>query len=141
MPTLHSPSQNELLAGLPEADLARLAIHLERVPMRLGDVLFAPDVQLELAYFPTTAVVSFVAEENQVRHVALIGKEGMVGIPLLLAPRPRACRATVEMAGEGYCLSTRELYYELNRSGPMLRLALHYAEQLNAQLRQQSKAR
>ena len=55
---IHSPNQNHLLAALPAAEFARLAAHLELVPMRLGDMLYEPGQQLQHAYFPTTCIVS-----------------------------------------------------------------------------------
>ncbi len=41
-----SPRQNHLLAALPEAEFERLKTHLERVPMRLGDMIYEPGLQL-----------------------------------------------------------------------------------------------
>ena len=53
MSSAHSPNQNQLLAALPPADFETLAAHLELVPMRLGDLLYEPGMQLEHAYFPS----------------------------------------------------------------------------------------
>ena len=58
MPSLHSPSQNHLLAALPDADFELLAAHLELVALPLGKMLYEPGTQLQHAYFPITAIVS-----------------------------------------------------------------------------------
>jgi len=58
MDVIHSPDRNHLLAALPAAELEHLLPHLEPVPMRLGDMLYEPGVQLQYAYFPTTCIVS-----------------------------------------------------------------------------------
>jgi hypothetical protein len=54
-PQRHSPRQNHLLNALPASDYERLASHLELIPMRLGEVLYEPGVQLRYVYFPTTS--------------------------------------------------------------------------------------
>ena len=52
-----SPSHNHLLAALPAAEFGRLAPHLERVPLLLGQTLYGPGEQLRHVYFPTTAII------------------------------------------------------------------------------------
>ena len=46
-----------ILAALPAVEFARLAPHLELVPMRLGDTLYESGGQLQHVYFPTTSIV------------------------------------------------------------------------------------
>ena len=40
MDTVHSLNQNHLLAALPDAEFERIAPHLERVAMPMGEVLY-----------------------------------------------------------------------------------------------------
>lgn len=54
----HAALQIQLFAALPEHDFECFAHQLERVPLRLGQVLYEPTVPLTHAYFPTTAIVS-----------------------------------------------------------------------------------
>jgi CRP-like cAMP-binding protein len=58
MPQANESSQNLLLAALPAADFERLAGHLERIPLRVGDMLYEPGEQLQHAYFPVTGIIS-----------------------------------------------------------------------------------
>ncbi len=58
MLTLHSPSQNHLLAALPVAERAALSAHLELVSMPLGQLLYEPGGQLSHAFFPTSCIAS-----------------------------------------------------------------------------------
>jgi hypothetical protein len=64
----------------------RLAPHLELVPLRLGQMLYEPGVQLQHAYFPTTGIVSlrYVMESRASAENAGVGNEGVVGISLYL---------------------------------------------------------
>src|SRR4051794_4221324 len=50
----HDPSQNYLLAALPEADFARLKVGLKLVPMPLGEVLYESGSQQRRGFFSTT---------------------------------------------------------------------------------------
>ena len=74
-PQHHNPYQNHLLNALPTSDYERLASHLELIPMRLGDVLYEPGIQLRHVYFPTTSIVSllYVMENGASAEIAIVG--------------------------------------------------------------------
>src|SRR5438105_3760895 len=133
-----SPNQNHLLAALPAAEFARLAAHLELVPMRLGDMLYAPGQQLQHAYFPTTAIVSlhYVMESGASTESAGVGNEGVVGISLFMGGDTTPSSAVVQTAGHGYRLESRLLKQEFDRAGLMQRLLLRYTQALITQMTQ-----
>ncbi|MEO8754147.1 MAG: Crp/Fnr family transcriptional regulator, partial [Casimicrobiaceae bacterium] len=81
-----SPHQNQLLDALPVTDFARIASHLEFIPLKLGDVLYEPGVQLRYVYFPTTSIISmlYVMEDGASAEIAIVGNEGMLGISLFM---------------------------------------------------------
>jgi len=66
MSSEHDPNQNHLLAAVLDAEYARLAPHLESIPMLLGDVLYESGDKLPHVYFPTTSIVSlqYVLEDG-----------------------------------------------------------------------------
>jgi CRP-like cAMP-binding protein len=136
MSTTHSPTQNRLLAALPEAELARLAPHLQLVPMLLGDSLYEPGSQLQHVYFPTTAIVSllYVMESGSSAEIAGAGNEGMLGIALFMGGDTTPSSAVVQTAGHGYRLPGRVLKEEFNRGGLMQRLLLRYTQALLTQM-------
>jgi len=131
-----SPSQNHLLAALPETEYARLAPHLERVPLLLGDVLYEPGGQLQHAYFPTTGIVSllYVLESGASAEVAGVGNEGMLGISLFMGGNTTPSSAVVQAAGCAYRLRAKVLQEEFNRGGLMHRLLLRYTQALLTQM-------
>jgi len=73
-----NPSQNHLLAALPATEFGRLAPHLERVPLLLGETLYEPGEQLRHVFFPTTAIVSllYVLESGASAEIAIVGMTG-----------------------------------------------------------------
>jgi CRP-like cAMP-binding protein len=140
MSTPHSPMQNRLLAALPEAEFARLASHLQLVPMLLGDSLYEPGGQMQHVFFPTTAIVSllYVMESGSAAEIAGAGNEGMLGIALFMGGDTTPSSAVVQTAGHGYRLPGRLLKEEFNRSGVLRRLLLRYTQALLTQMCQTS---
>ena len=136
MPHPHSPNQNHLLAALPMAEFERLAAHLELVPLRLGEMLYEPDEQLQYAYFPTTSIVSlqYVTESGASAETAGVGNEGMVGISLFMGGNTTPSSAVVQTAGHAYRLGRRLLLEEFNRAGLMQHLLLRYTQGLITQM-------
>ena len=132
----HSPNQNHLLAALPAAEFERLAPHLERVPMLLGETLYEPGGQLSHVYFPTTAIISllYVMESGVSAEIAGVGNEGVLGISLFMGGDTTPSSAVVQTGGLGYRLQARLLKEEFNRAGLMQRLLLRYTQALVTQM-------
>ena len=128
MPVSPSPPQNALLAALPDEVMERLSPKLERVQMTAGSVLFEPGVPMRGVYFLETAVVamSFVLENGGSAEVALIGREGMVGVRLLLGDSTLNVRAGVQTDGSGLNLPAASLLEEVGRGGALMQTLLHY---------------
>ncbi len=131
-------SQNQLLAALPAAAFERLAGYLERVPMRLGEMLYEPGEQLQHAYFPVSSIVSlhYVMETGASASVAGVGNEGMVGISLFMGGDTTPSSAVVQTAGVAYRLERRWLKQEFERSGALQHLLLRYTQALMTQMTQ-----
>jgi CRP-like cAMP-binding protein len=138
MQQANESSQNLLLAALPAAEFERLAAHLERIPMRLGDMLYEPGEQLQHAYFPVSCIVSlhYVMATGASASVAGVGHEGMVGISLFMGGNTTPSSAVVQTAGVAYRLERRQLKEEFERSGAMQHLLLRYTQALMAQMTQ-----
>jgi CRP-like cAMP-binding protein len=132
------PQQNHLLAALPAGDYERLAPHLELIPLKLGEVLYEPGVQLRYVYFPTTSIVSllYVMEDGASAEIAIVGNEGILGISLFMGGETTPSRAVVQSAGYGYRLKAQLLKDEFQRFGPMLHLLLRYTQALITQMAQ-----
>lgn len=134
----HSPRQNHLLAALCDEEMDRLSVHLELVPMPLGEILYEPGGQLQHAYFPTTSIVSlhYVMESGASAETAGVGNEGVVGISLFMGGDTTPSSAVVQTAGHAYRLRRRLLMEEFNRAGLMQRLLLRYTQALSTQMMQ-----
>jgi len=129
---------NELLAALPDAEWERWLPNLEPVDMPLGKVLYEAGTRLNHVYFPVTAIVSllYVMEDGASAEIAVVGKEGLVGVSLFMGGESTTSRAVVQSAGEGYRLKSNVMMMEFNRAGPVLHLLLRYTQALITQMAQ-----
>ncbi len=94
-PLTRGNERNRLLLALPTAEYARLAPDLESVTLASGAILMQPPGPITHVYFPQRCVVSVltvVTGEPGV-EIAIIGNEGMVGLPIYLGVRHSATRA------------------------------------------------
>ncbi|WP_341318538.1 Crp/Fnr family transcriptional regulator [Paraburkholderia sp. IMGN_8] len=138
MPDEHHPNGNHLLAVLPEAEWARLSPHLVLVDMPLGQAVYESGDRLDHIYFPTTSIVSllYVMEDGASAEIAIVGKEGLIGIALFMGGETTPNRAVVQSAGQAYRLDARVLKEEFLRAGPVQRLLLRYTQALITQMAQ-----
>ena len=118
-------SGNLLLASLPAADRALLDAELERVPLEVGQVLYEADAAITHAYFPhegLASVVSAMAEGTV--EVGTTGRDGFVGVPVLLHADSSPTRTFVQVAGSADRIAVDRLLAVVGRS-PALQRALY----------------
>ena len=132
------PRENRLLAVLEDSDFERIAPHLELVSMPLGYVLYESGEKLDWVFFPTDTIVSllYVMEDGASAEIAVVGKEGVVGIAIFLGGQTMPNRAVVQSAGQAYRLKGAILTQEFNRSGAVQHLLLRYTLALLTQMAQ-----
>lgn len=100
-PTTPDVRQNRLVAALRNDDLQRWLPYLERVDLPLGKVLSDEGVITHYVYFPITAIVAklHVMENGSSAEIAVVGREGVVGMSLVMGGASGATRAVVLCAG------------------------------------------
>jgi CRP-like cAMP-binding protein len=79
-------ARNALLASLSSDALRRWQSVVEHVRVTRGQILAAPDMRLPYAYFPLHGVAALVAmtAEGESVQVAMVGPQGVVGLPTVL---------------------------------------------------------
>ena len=133
-----SPRENHLLAALPADEWERLRPKLELWPMALGHVLYESGSKLQHVYFPTTSLISllYVMEDGASAEIAIVGKEGIVGISLFMGGETTPSRGIVQSAGNAYRVAGSFLKEEFLRAGTLQRLLLLYIQALITQMSQ-----
>lgn len=127
MRNVPSPRVNQLLALLPDQEYNHLLTGLERISLPLGQMIYEPGIQIEYVYFPVDAIVSllYVLENGASAEIAVVGKDGVVGIPLFMGGGSTHSQAVVQSAGQAYRLSARRLRDAFHRVGGRRRGVLH----------------
>ena len=130
--------KNTLLAHLPDEVWQRWLPQLEVVDMPLGRVLSESGTVLSHVYFPVDAIVSllYVLQNGASAEIAVVGKEGLVGIALFMGGNSTLSRAVVQSAGHAYRIHAQVLKEEFNQAGPAMRLMLRYTQALITQMAQ-----
>lgn len=128
---------NQLLAALPAEDYRRLLPHLEAISLPLAEVLYEAGGPINHVYFPNQSVVSLVAtlEDGSIIEVGLVGREGMVGIPVFMGGNTTTTRAIVQVADGAMKMKTEVLKAEFNW-GVLQTLLLRYMQALFTQVSQ-----
>jgi CRP-like cAMP-binding protein len=135
---MRAPTRNQLLAVLPEAELARLSPNLETVALPLGAVIYESGGAQPYVFFPASGIVSllYVMGNGAAAEIAVVGNEGMVGIALFMGGGTTPSRAVVQSAGIGYRLAAAAIKSEFSRGGALQRLLLRYTQALITQMTQ-----
>lgn len=134
------PSGNALLSVVPDDERALLEPHLERVPLEFKQVLQEIDEPLSHLWFLRTGVSSILTEmaDGSIVEVATIGREGIVGLQIVLEARQSAQRTIIQIPGEADRLLART-YIDLRARLPVLNaLLLRCAMSLMSQIAQGS---
>jgi len=129
---------NSLLASLPRARYQRLLPRLETVALEFGDVLYLPRKAIRHVYFPTGSMVSLLspADGHQSLEVGLVGREGMLGVPLALGVTVSPVRALVQGAGSALRMKSAQFLGELRRDAGLQRAVNRYTYDLMVQVTQ-----
>src|SRR5664279_1252577 len=132
----HRPQQNTLLGALSAADCNRLANDLELVPLKLGQILYESGQTMSHAYFPLDCIVSllYVMQNGESAEIAIVGNEGMIGVPLFMGGESTQSRAIVQNAGRAYRLKAQVLKDEFYSGGALQRILLLFASALITQM-------
>lgn len=138
-PVMKEMLANRILNRLPDAEFARLLPLLEPVSLAAGQRLDEPGAAAApYVYFPESSVLSCHADmrDGKTAEVAMIGKDGLAGLPALLGARPVRHSLNVTLAGSALRARREEVGRELERGEGLRRALLEYAGEYVAQVSQ-----
>ena len=131
------PIKNEILAGLPRSEYARLEPVLEEVALPPGEKLYKSGEAIGHVYVPGEGLVSLVThmKDGTTVEVGIIGRDGMVGIPVLLGDDIAFEEAVVQIGGAGVRMRSAAFKEALRRNhSPLLTGLLLYTRALMRQV-------
>jgi CRP-like cAMP-binding protein len=133
-----TPLANQLLDALPSKARRVILEQSELVELTYGDILCEPGERIRYVYFPTGCLISLIAvlDKSASIEVALVGHEGMLGVPLALGVDISPLRAVVQGSGAVWRMHGAH-FKRVLASSPAVRSALDaYVYVLLAQLGQ-----
>jgi len=135
--TIFAP-KNHLLRRLPAADLARLRPFLKRVEMPFGQVMAEAGDVVEGVIFIEEGIASIlvVLKNGASIEVALVGAEGIAGIPALFDAKKSPYRVVVQGEGYGYRLGNGSLRRAMQEDGELSHLLMQAAYRVSLETAQ-----
>ena len=132
----HSPVRNGLLAALPPEDLARLRPNLQPVELPFDQTLFPAGGAVEAVLFPESGMVSLLAtlEDGEQVEVGVVGREGLVGLPLAFGDDRSLVGATVQQEGTALRMDAAALGDGMEGSAALRGLLKRYTLAFHAQV-------
>lgn len=129
---------NSLLAALPRKAYLRLLPNLLPVTLKYGEILYEPAKPIRDVYFPNECLVSLLTpvDGHLALEVGLVGREGMLGVPIALGFDASAVRALVQGEGPALKMSATRFRTELRGCPPLQHELNLYVHSLMAQISQ-----
>ena len=118
-----SPSKrvykNRVLAALPKKEIDRLAPHLFPLTLKVRYELL--DGKSKYAYFLEEGLASVVLSMRNGKEVevGVIGRDGVVGLPMLLGAKTMPGETYIQVAGSGFRIAAKRLKDEFERPGEL----------------------
>ncbi len=109
---------NRLLASLPDEDHRQVLKRCESVELARDEVINEPGEEIRHVYFPTDCYFSLVTRpiDHAGLEVRLVGREGMVGTPLVLGIDVTLLRTVVRGAGPAWRMTAERFPEALERA-------------------------
>jgi CRP-like cAMP-binding protein len=130
--------KNQLLAALPPEVLSRLLPRMRSFSLSIRGSLIRPDVPIDAVYFVESGWVSLVAtlDDGTQAEVGLIGREGMVGLPLITGIDTAFVEAFVQANGSALQMDAGAFRYAMQEEPALRNRMFLYLEAMNSQTTQ-----
>src|SRR6266542_3472576 len=130
-------SDREPSAGcLPRDEYERLLPNSQVTRLPRNRILYEAGDEVGSAYFISQGMVSMLAitEDGQTVDICTVGKEGVVGLPMVLNVPIMPCRVVTQLPCEALMIKGSQLLAEFNRGSALQRLLLKYAYAQQSQI-------
>lgn len=121
---------NRILSAAPAEEYERLSPRLDYVELRRGDVLHEAGEHMPHVYFPYSGTVSVTVQmrDGDQTEIGVVGREGMLGLPLVLGTDTAPLRAFAQVEGGAMRMKAADFREEVARRGGLYELMLRYAQ-------------
>lgn len=136
----HAPADNQLLAALLRVEYKRLAPHLEWVRLAQNKIIYEAGDIVRHIYFPVSGMISLLSttEEGQTVEVAMVGREGALGVCVILRVARTPYKVQVQIPANAVRISADVFKREFSQDSQFQDVLLNYAHALLTQVSQSS---
>ena len=133
-----NPRRNLILGALSDASYNVVAEQLDVVSLSAGQVIHESGDVLQHVYFPTTCTASLLSctADGETAELALTGRQGLIGVPLVLGCNAMGHSVQVQSTGQAYRMPAERFVRLLRECDELQQLALSYVQSLIAQMAQ-----
>jgi len=130
--------RNEILLSLRSKEFGTILPDLEFVEMRAYDLLNEMGEAIKICYFMNSGMTSIltVMGDGKGVEVGLTGKEGFIGLPLVVGLKTSATRAIVQISGSAFRLGAVQMSEVLGKCPELSRRLNRYSQELAMQATQ-----
>ncbi len=135
-----TPQTNKLMSRLPRDAQQRFLSHGTRVPLHAQELLSETGTPVKWIYLPCSGVVSLqtMTENAESVEVAMVGSEGLVGLPIASSSDLSPHTAVVVISGEALRLRPADLQAEFEHNPAVQRVLINYWHALMTDIAQGS---
>ena len=138
-----SMASNRILGSLARGDRELLEPHLEPVTLKFRQRLELADHKIVSIYFieaGLASVVTLAASGRRRAEVAVLGREGMTGVAIVLGVDRSPHETVVQIEGHGRCIGASVLLGLMQKSRSLATCLMRYAHVLAVQAGQMALA-
>ncbi len=131
-------NQNLILASLSLKEQAALSPFLESVKLTSGQVIAQPGKAPQHVYFPISCSLSWVSHtaDGESAELALVGRDGLIGVPLVLGGAAMQHTVQVQCAGDALRMGADAFVRQMSAQSRLHKLALLYVQWQMGQMAQ-----
>ncbi|HJQ24612.1 MAG TPA: Crp/Fnr family transcriptional regulator [Blastocatellia bacterium] len=132
------PIKNLILRALPAPECHRLVPNLQWVSLPQGRIIYHAGEPIDQVYFPNSGMVSLlsISANAETLEIAMVGNEGMVGMPVVWGSVTTPYQMMVQIAGSAFVMKTALLKEEMKRQTVLHDLLLRHTHTLVGQITQ-----
>ncbi|MFY9647878.1 MAG: Crp/Fnr family transcriptional regulator [Terriglobales bacterium] len=129
---------NQILLGLPSAELGLVLPELEFVRLQVHHFLHEPGDTLKSAWFCNSGMISILSvfPNGKSVEVGLVGAEGFIGLPLVVGFHTASTRAIAQIEATAFRIDSTKLVKLLEKCPKMERRLQQFAQIMSMQVTQ-----
>ena len=132
--------RNRILGALPDEEFGRIAPHLNAVTFEKDEIIYLSEAPIEYVYLIESGLVSLLSttETGSTIEIAMLGKEGVVGLPVILKNRIIPYEVRVRFRSEALKIKAEIFQEEFDKGQVLHEFVLRYLNVLITQISQSS---